>query len=722
MSTGPRRRSADVLAALAAVALLLSLALGYVQRAVGDDEQFANRATATLRDDAVRAIVAEQLTDQLVLRQQADLIAARPLIESAMGGVVGSRAFTSLFRAAVRDLHRSLVEGDADTVTLTVADVGTVAAAALERVRPALARDLEARGRIEVVRRDLGSVATALGDVSDDAWALALALLVAALILATAALLVAPDRRRTVVALGIATAVAGVVLVVALSVGRSIAVDAVGGPEPRAVVGAIWDAFLSDLRSASWILAGSGAIVAATASSLIRPAPLGAPLRRLAAAAAREPRTAGGRAARGAALVAAGVALLVARDAVLSLLVTLAAVYLIYEGASILLRLVHRPETSIGAATAEAAPDAQEAGRDRSSHRRARRLLAPALAAAAIALATGAFAASGGTGTPPPGSGPCNGHEQLCDRPLNEVALPATHNSMSVPLPGWYSAEQDRPIPEQLRDGVRGLLIDTHYADRLPNGRIRTVIDDAAARETAGRDGIGPEAVDAALRIRARLGFKGRGERGIYLCHTFCELGATKLDEVLGQLRRFLVANPGEVVVVVNQDAITPADFVAAVRRAGLERHVYRGPVDGRWPTLRQMIASDQRLVLLAEEHAGGAPWYRPAYARALQETPYAFGRVGQLTDPARRPASCVPNRGPSSAPLLLLNHWISTDPLPQPTQAATVNAYGPLLARARACAAIRHRTPNLVAVNFYRRGDLMRVVDALNGIDGGSR
>ena len=30
------------------------------------------------------------------------------------------------------------------------------------------------------------------------------------------------------------------------------------------------------------------------------------------------------------------------------------------------------------------------------------------------------------------------------------------------------------PIADQLRDGIRGLLIDTHYADRLPNGRLRT--------------------------------------------------------------------------------------------------------------------------------------------------------------------------------------------------------------------------------------------------------
>ena len=45
---------------------------------------------------------------------------------------------------------------------------------------------------------------------------------------------------------------------------------------------------------------------------------------------------------------------------------------------------------------------------------------------------------------------------------------------MSVPLPGWYSSMQERPIGDQLHDGVRGLMIDTHYADRLQNGKVRT--------------------------------------------------------------------------------------------------------------------------------------------------------------------------------------------------------------------------------------------------------
>jgi hypothetical protein len=66
----------------------------------------------------------------------------------------------------------------------------------------------------------------------------------------------------------------------------------------------------------------------------------------------------------------------------------------------------------------------------------------------------------------------------------------------------------------------------------------------------------------------------------------------------------------------------------------------------------------------------------------------------------------------------LLMNHWISTDPIPKPSDAAKVNAYDALLARARECMRARHQLPNLVAVNFYREGDVFRVVDTLNGID----
>jgi hypothetical protein len=182
-------------------------------------------------------------------------------------------------------------------------------------------------------------------------------------------------------------------------------------------------------------------------------------------------------------------------------------------------------------------------------------------------------------------------------------------------------------------------------------------------------------------------------------------------------MRTFLVANPGAVVVVINQDYVTPEDFVGAVRDADLEELVYTVPASGAWPTMREMVDSGRRLVLLAENHAGAAPWYQLAYKSITEETPYAFGKVAQLTDPAKLDTSCEPNRGPEGAPLFLVNHWITTDPVPLPSNAAKVNAYDPLLARARDCARVRHHVPNMVAVNFYLEGDVFRVVDTLNGI-----
>jgi len=184
---------------------------------------------------------------------------------------------------------------------------------------------------------------------------------------------------------------------------------------------------------------------------------------------------------------------------------------------------------------------------------------------------------------------------------------------------------------------------------------------------------------------------------------------------VLDDLHTFLVANPGAVLVVINQDYVTPEDFVGAVRDADLEQFAYTGPVGDEWPTLRELVDSDERVVFLAENEAGGAPWYHLAYDSLTEETPYAFKKPAQLTNPDKLDASCKPNRGPEGAPIFLLNHWITTDPVPRPSHAAKVNAYDPLLERARDCQRIRHHLPNLVAVNFYLEGELFRVVDELN-------
>src|SRR4051794_12032087 len=152
-----RRAATTALVVVASVAMLLALVAGYVRRAAVDSDQFANRATAALRHESVRAVVAARVTDDLVLARQADLVAARPLIQSAVSSAVGGRAFTGAFRSGVRDVHAAVFDRDEHTLTLALGDVGTIVAAGLEIARPSLARRVNTTRRVELLRRDIGS-------------------------------------------------------------------------------------------------------------------------------------------------------------------------------------------------------------------------------------------------------------------------------------------------------------------------------------------------------------------------------------------------------------------------------------------------------------------------------------------------------------------------------------------------------------------------------------
>jgi hypothetical protein len=699
----PHRVASRLLVALCALLLAGAATAGYADRVLFDGDRFAARTTTALQDPDVRTVIADRVTDQLVLRNRPDLLTARPLISGAVSGLVGGQTFATIVRAAARDAHRAVFDRDQDTLTLTLADAGAVVAAALRTFRPELADELEDE-RVVLVRERLGTVTGDLARFGERARLLGWLLLALAGAAAAGAVVLARDKRRSAAQLGLAVLAAGLLVVLATAFAKAIALAPVDGGEDRAAARAIWDAYLGDLTKLGLLLAACGAVVAAAASSLIPAVELD-----LRAAWARVTARAPVRwlaLARGVVLVVLGGMAIADPLGVLRLAITLAGLAAVYSGLVSLLRLIHKP------------PE-QAADRSR-SRRRAALVTAVAVAALIVAGAAATFVATGGLSEPvADAAGRCNGHTELCDRPLDEVAVVATHNAMSVPLPGWFAALQERPIPGQLEDGVRGLLLDTHYGDLLPNGRVRTDFGGPAGLQRAiAQDGVGEADVQAALRLRERLGFRGEGERGIYLCHAFCELGFTAFAEVLGQLRDFLATHPGEVVVVINQDAVTPPDVVAAADDAGLAPFMATPPAAGaRWPTLGEMVASGRRLVMLAENDAGAAPWYQLVYERLVQETPFMFGSTADLTEPGRLPASCRDNRGVASAPLFLLNHWVNTDPRPLPRNAATVNAYGPLLRRARECQRIRGRTPNLLAVDFYRRGDAFRVADTLNGM-----
>ena len=308
-------------------------------------------------------------------------------------------------------------------------------------------------------------------------------------------------------------------------------------------------------------------------------------------------------------------------------------------------------------------------------------------AALACVLVAGVASEAGAAGRGPN----CNGARELCQRHLDEVVLPGAHNAMSALDLGWRIPNQTLAIPDQLARGIRALLVDTHYGRLQADGTVRT--DD-----------------DGQVSV---------GERGLYLCHVLCEVGASPLVPVLRSIREFIAANRNTVIVIVNEDHVAPRDFAGAVEESGLDDFVYEDDPGPEWPTLRKMIASREQVVVLAERDAGTVPWYHRAYDGVLQETPFSFPAPSLLINPANWPLSCRPNRGGTTGSLFLLNHWSPATPpaVPDPAASAAVNARNVILGRARECQRLRGRMPTIIAADQVTYGGLFAAVAQLNGL-----
>ena len=109
----------------------------------------------------------------------------------------------------MRDAHGAVFQRNRDTVTLTLADVGIVVAAAISQLDPQLAARLESNERLELLSRDLGAATGDLARLARDVRVLAIVLAALALAAALAAVAVSPDRRGAAARVGVAAIVAG---------------------------------------------------------------------------------------------------------------------------------------------------------------------------------------------------------------------------------------------------------------------------------------------------------------------------------------------------------------------------------------------------------------------------------------------------------------------------------------------------------------------------------
>ena len=697
----PRPVASWVLLVVGALLLIAAEWALWADEVLFDADGFSERAVRALDDEDVQAYVSAAIVDGLIEEGSPDLIAARPLIEAAVQAVIGSSAFEQLYETALRETHRTLFSRE--PIVLQIVDASVVVKPTLANFNPELAESIPDLDTEVLEVADSEYLHAAL-TVSERVRVLAMVLPLLALAAFAASWAIARGRRRMAMRIGIALVVVALLMIVLLDVTRAGLAGLAGGDRPGAAVEGVWDAFLGDLRSWNITLGAGGAVLAAAASPWFagfRPSQAPERVWRLLTA----PSSNAGRLARAIVAVGVGWVALVNPQDLVEVTVTVLGLAAIYLGLAELVRLlwVERATTAedLARAAASAAP---------------RTHLSPAVRVAAFAalivvgVATVGVLLSGtgvlGGDSPRDTGAPaaCNGHAELCDRPLNEVAFAATHNSMSAASEGWFFATHRDGIAEQLDHGIRGLLIDVWYGAPAPNG-VSTELLGGDRDVMVERYGL--EAVETRERIAARLG--PTSGRELYLCHGFCELGATPFSDGLDAIRRFLVTNPSEVLIVFIQDEAPAADIAAAFADAGLDRYAYAHPGGGTpWPTLGELIERNERLIVMTENAPDmPAPWMHRGFEVA-QETPFRFHSVDDL--------SCELNRGPADAALFLVNHWIE-DISPSPSDAELLNARDVLLPRLRECEAQRGQLPNLVAVNFYRVGDLMVVVDELNGV-----
>jgi len=702
---------------LAVVALLLT----GLRFAVLNEDRFVAGAGAALTAEPVSDAIGQQLTRQLI-DAEPDLVTFEPLIDSGVSAVVRSGAARSAVEVAARQLYRTAVDGDADTAVLRLGTVGLLAVQSARNLSPEIAEQIPTSVDRALVSLEGGDAADAIGTVTDAAHALRLLSWVVtalALLALIASVLVRRDRAAAGWQAALTLSGAGVLATVLHFVIRGTLVDRVTTSETRDAGFAVYDAFLGDTVSIATATIGVGLLLVVALSALGRRVSLTTSVRVRWASILASNR---GRRVSGAVVAAIGLLVLLDQDTSLRLLGPVVGLALMVVGLEALLRSTPFADELASAqaehdATAEEEDEDVDRGEDdedaSSGGGRRRTLVRVGLAVAVLAVGLGVIGSTVDESlrtVSSTDSTACNGSEDYCDLRLDELVLPATHNSFAAASDRFVLAEQQEGVGPQLQAGIRGFLIDSYLANETDGGSVYTRLDLSPNSRSKIEDSIGPDAARTAMRLRGRLGTQvdKDDEPELFFCHGFCELGATRGSELLGAIRDFLVAHPREVLVISVEDQVPPDRFATFVEDAGLLDLTWKGPVDPL-PTLREMIDSGGRILWMAEEDAGDVPWLHQQF-ELVQENPYDKSTQKALLSDG----GCAANRGEDDNPLFLLNQFVTTIP-PRASNAKTVNARKTILEQVERCERVRDRRPNLIAVDFFRTGDVVGAANELN-------
>lgn len=303
----------------------------------------------------------------------------------------------------------------------------------------------------------------------------------------------------------------------------------------------------------------------------------------------------------------------------------------------------------------------------------------------------------------------CNGHPALCDRSWSNITHIGAHDSAFVGVMPFENQNVD--VGTQLDAGIRFLQVQTR------------------------RDHFGQLAV----------------------CHTHCVMeNAGLLSAYLTTVREWLDTHPKEVVTLLltNNDLLNMTAYDAAYNVSGMHKYVYQPPqnvtlasiLPENWPTLGQLIANETRLITFMDYGSDHHqfPYILPEFS-FFWETPFDVTELSAF-------ASCDINRPPSllnaykaanstepgskglvavqeqqSEFMYIVNHFLDTTILgieiPDRRDAARTNAIngaGSVGAQVELCGNWWGTRPWGVLVDYFDKGEVIKLQNQLNGIDDG--
>jgi len=261
-------------------------------------------------------------------------------------------------------------------------------------------------------------------------------------------------------------------------------------------------------------------------------------------------------------------------------------------------------------------------------------------------------------GVPEPGVQSPDPDAALLDRRYDQVTVLMTHNAMSNRAEGWLFPNQNFGLTRQLKDGVRGLMLDVHLVGGRP-----------------------------------------------HLVHSKSFLGKRPLVDGLKEIGKFLEETPHAIITIIFESYVDGQLIRKAFQDAELLDSLHRQRRDAPWPTLRQMIAAKRRLVIMTDRDGGKWPGYHDVWKHCW-ETHFSVKRVEDFG--FRR------NRGQAANRLLILNHFL-TRPTASVALARQANTRTVLQPRVETCQKRTGRRPHFVVVDFYDVGDAGKIVAAFN-------